>query len=237
MTAVGYGDESDFGLAPIPPGAPVEGGCDRHVLVRPAAARAASCSSSTAPTTSAGRGNAGRPTRPRTSDLGSAALRHEGWTSADAAGLPILAGPGPLRRGRLGRGRPRDPRHLRRRPAAPTSTPPPTTPRAAARDPCRPMGLRLRLRRGYYERPPHRLPARQPVAADLRGALPLRHDRRRQRLQLVLHRRPDAAWDDDDLNRLKDVPGSAFVVVDLGGAGHDALLTRPAAGRSPAAAR
>ena len=33
VNVTGYPSESDFGLAPIPPTAPVENGSDRHVLV------------------------------------------------------------------------------------------------------------------------------------------------------------------------------------------------------------
>ena len=48
-------------------------------------------------------------------DLRSNALRPAGWTSADAAGLPILPGPRPLRRGRRRRDPPRPPLHDQRR--------------------------------------------------------------------------------------------------------------------------
>ena len=46
-------------------------------------------------------------------NLRSNRLRPRGWTSADAAGLPILPGPGPLRGGRARRDRPRAPLHRR----------------------------------------------------------------------------------------------------------------------------
>lgn len=87
-----YGDESDAGPYPIPPDAPIEGGPDstgdRHVLVvdrdncklyelfnawpQPDGSWEASSGAKF--------------------DLNSHALRPASWTSADAAGLPILAG-------------------------------------------------------------------------------------------------------------------------------------------------
>ena len=88
-----YGDESDPGPYPIPPHAPIEGGPassgDRHVIVvdvdnwklyelfdaRPV-------NGGTSWTAGSG----------AVFDLGSNALRPEGWTSADAAGLPIFPG-------------------------------------------------------------------------------------------------------------------------------------------------
>jgi hypothetical protein len=88
----GYADESDPGPYPIPPDAPVEGGRqstgDRHVLI----VRSGDCKlyetwdSWPTPDGSwyAGSGAA--------FDLTSHALRPDGWTSADAAGLPILPG-------------------------------------------------------------------------------------------------------------------------------------------------
>jgi hypothetical protein len=88
-----YGDESDPGPYPIPPNAPIEGGAastgDRHVIVldvdnwklyelfdaRPVNGGAS---------WSAGSG--------AIFDLSSNAMRPAGWTSADAAGLPVFAG-------------------------------------------------------------------------------------------------------------------------------------------------
>jgi hypothetical protein len=90
--AFDFDDESDPGPYPVPPDAPIEEGpCsdgDRHVLVVDAGtctlyelfgARPKADGSWTA-----GSG--------AVFDLGSNALRPNGWTSADAAGLPILPG-------------------------------------------------------------------------------------------------------------------------------------------------
>jgi hypothetical protein len=88
-----YGDESDPGPYPIPSDAPIEGGAgssgDRHVIVVD---------------TSAGRlyelfdahplggGTSWHAGSGAVFDLNSNALRPAGWTSADAAGLPIFPG-------------------------------------------------------------------------------------------------------------------------------------------------
>ena len=89
-----YGDESDPGPYPIPPDAPVEGGAD------PTPTATATCSCST-PTTRCSTRSTTRTSRRDGSwkagsgavfDLTSNALRPDGWTSADAAGLPILPG-------------------------------------------------------------------------------------------------------------------------------------------------
>jgi hypothetical protein len=82
-----YADESDPGPYPIPANAPVEGGSDAHVLV----VDKDNCklyetwdSSFLNPGWRAGSG--------AIFDLKSDALRPDGWTSADAAGLPFFPG-------------------------------------------------------------------------------------------------------------------------------------------------
>jgi hypothetical protein len=87
----GYAAESDPGPYPIPPDAPVEGGPDaggdRHVLV----VQAGSCR--LFELFDAHRDGVGwRAGSGAVFDLRSNRLRPAGWTSADAAGLPILAG-------------------------------------------------------------------------------------------------------------------------------------------------
>ena len=82
------------GPFPIPSGAPVEGGNgsdgDRHVLVVDRSR--CSSTSSTAPSSGAAAATTGTPTRDVDWNLRSAALRPDGYTSADAAGLPIFPG-------------------------------------------------------------------------------------------------------------------------------------------------
>lgn len=96
-----YPDESDYGngafgsndpggsatgLYPFPPGAPIEPGGDAHVLVVDTGNDLLyeTYSTSGGPPWTAACG--------AVFDLGSNAMRPEGWTSSDAAGLPILPG-------------------------------------------------------------------------------------------------------------------------------------------------
>src|SRR5688572_6210141 len=86
-----YADESDPGPYPIPPDAPIEGGPnaegDRHVLV------VDKDNWKLYELFSAYReGNGWRAGSGAVFDLSSNALRPAGWTSADAAGLPVLPG-------------------------------------------------------------------------------------------------------------------------------------------------
>ncbi len=82
-----YADESDPGPYPIPASPAIEGGSDRHIILWDTDACAlyelyAAQKS----------GNAWHAGSGAIWNLRSNALRPEGWTSADAAGLPILAG-------------------------------------------------------------------------------------------------------------------------------------------------
>ncbi len=89
-----YADESDAGPYPIPPSPPIEGGSgssgDRHILMLDRDNWILYELYSAYPPAS--------PGQPWTAgsgaiyDLNSNALRPEGWTSADAAGLPIFPG-------------------------------------------------------------------------------------------------------------------------------------------------
>lgn len=92
ITFIWYPDESDDGPYPVPADAPIEGGPDstgdRHVLVLD---RDACILYEMYAATPQGNGSweAGNGA---VYDLSSHALRPDGWTSADAAGLPILPG-------------------------------------------------------------------------------------------------------------------------------------------------
>src|SRR5207244_508465 len=76
-----YPDQSDFGRAPIPPDAPVEGGSDRHVLV----VQRGACDlfELYAAHYVGGRGHRWTAGSTARFDLSSAKLRHPGFTSAD----------------------------------------------------------------------------------------------------------------------------------------------------------
>lgn len=88
-----YASESDPGPYPIPPDAPVEGGPggtgDRHVLVIDRDAWKLYELFDARPVSGGQSWTAGSGA---VFDLGSNALRPAGWTSADAAGLPIFPG-------------------------------------------------------------------------------------------------------------------------------------------------
>jgi hypothetical protein len=82
-----YDDESDHVGYPIPTNPKIEGGSDRHILM--VDRDACRLYELFAAYKSGGAWHAGSGA---TWDLGSNALRPAGWTSADAAGLPILPG-------------------------------------------------------------------------------------------------------------------------------------------------
>jgi hypothetical protein len=88
-----YSDESDPGPYPIPPDAPIEGGPqatgDRHILVIDKSACKLYEVFDAHPQSGGASWNAGSGA---VFDLNSNALRPLGWTSADAAGLPIFPG-------------------------------------------------------------------------------------------------------------------------------------------------
>ena len=98
-----YRRESDPGPYPIPPNAPIEGGRnsdgDRHVIVVDRSRCKLYELFSAYPRDGGQRWRAGSGA---TWDLDSNRLRPRGWTSADAAGLPIL--PGLARYDEVGRG-------------------------------------------------------------------------------------------------------------------------------------
>jgi hypothetical protein len=80
-------DESDPGPYPIPPNPPVEGGSDRHILI----VQQDSCKLYELYATEQ-QGGSWHAFSGAIFALRSNALRPDTWTSADAAGLPILAG-------------------------------------------------------------------------------------------------------------------------------------------------
>ena len=202
---VDYGDESDPGPYPIPTGAPVEGGSDRHVL----AVDRDHCKlyELFAATASGGHWEAASGA---VFDLRSNALRPEGWTSADAAGLPIF--PGLVRYDEVASGHID---HALRFTVSQTQRAylhPATHWASSSTNPDRPpMGLRFRLEAtfdvsGYHGQARVVLDALKKygmIVAD-NGS------------NWYVTGAADPRWDDDDLNQLKKVPGSAFEVVETG---------------------
>jgi hypothetical protein len=209
-----YPDQSDFGLAPIPPSAPVEYGSDRHLLV----VQRGRCDlfELFAAHYTGGTGhrwNAGSTAR---FDLDSSRLRADGWTSADAAGLPILAGL--VRHGEVKRGQVR---HAIRVTFAETRRAyihPATHYASSSCNPSLPpMGLRLRLRHSYFRDNLHRFPRGSQARVIFRALFHygiINADNGGAGANWFITGARSRGWNDEDLNRLKTVPGSAFVVVD-----------------------
>jgi hypothetical protein len=204
-----YGDESDPGPFPIPGSAPVEGGSasdgDRHVLV----VQQGSCH-----LYELGRafwqGNHWDADVGVNWDLGSNALRPAGWTSADAAGLPIL--PGLVRYDEVAAGHidhaVRFTVHDSQKGYILPATHDASSSTNAALPP---MGLRLRLKAsfslaGYHGESLVILQALKTygmIVADNGSSW-------------YISGAADPRWNDDDLSQLKGVPGSAFEAVDTG---------------------
>ncbi len=197
-----YGDQSDPGPYPFPLNAPVEAGSDAHSLVVDSdhcmlyelyhASRA-------------GAGwNAGSGA---VYDLASNQLRPDGWTSADAAGLPIF--PGLVRYDEIQAGvithalrfTVNNTQHKYIHPAThyASSSTNPNYP---------PMGLRLRLKASYD-------------ISGFTGASRIVLTALKKYGMIVadngsnwfISGSTDARWDDNDLNQLKTVPGGMFEVV------------------------
>jgi hypothetical protein len=204
-----YADESDRGRYPIPRNAPVEGGRssdgDRHVIVVDRDRCRLYELFAAYPQQGGRRWVAGSGA---IWSLRSNRMRPRGFTSADAAGLPILPGLArydEVRRGAID--------HALRFTA-------PRTRRAfvyPARhyaseltDPDLPaMGQRLRLRRGYdVSRFPRQ--ARVVLRALKRYGMLLADNGAPWFVSGAPHR----GWDNDDLHSLHRVPGRAFEVVD-----------------------
>lgn len=203
-----YRDESDRGPYPVPGDVPIEGGRgsggDRHAIVVDRDACKLYELYSTYPR-SAGGWHAGSGA---VWNLRSNKLRPRGWTSADAAGLPIL--PGLARYDEVKRG---VIDHALRFTAPETRKAfiyPARHYASDSTDPSLPaMGQRLRLKRGY---PIKRFPrqARIVLAALKRYGMILADNGS----PWYVSGAPDPRWSNDQLHTLGDVPGSAFEVVD-----------------------
>lgn len=200
-----YGDESDPGPFPVPLDAPVEVGNDHHVLV----VRQGTCD--LFELFGARRsGNGWVAASGARFDLRSNALRPLGWTSADAAGLPIL--PGLVRYDEVAAG------HIDHAIRVTFSRTqrgfvlPATHFASSVTDPdAPPMGMRLRLAPSF------------PLSGFSGQALVVA--RALQQYGLIVadngsnwffQGSTDPRWDDTSLNQLKSIPGWAFEVVDTG---------------------
>ncbi len=200
-----YGSESDRGPYPIPAGARVEEGSDRHVLV----AQRGTCR--VFELYNARRSGGGwAASSGAVFDLRSNRLRHEGFTSADAAGLSILAGLARYDEVRAGAIR-----HALRFTVSETQRGyiHPATHLASSRtDPnLPPMGLRLRLKASYPIGRFHGQ-ARVILTALKRYGMLVADNGS----DWFITGASDRRWNDEDLNQLKRVPGNAFEVVRSG---------------------
>jgi hypothetical protein len=210
ITFTAYGDESDPGPYPVPLGAPVEGGedsdGDRHVLV----VRQGECMLYELYRAFQVGGGGWEADSGAIFDLGSNALRPEGWTSADAAGLPIL--PGLVRYDEAEAGAINHAIRVTFSSTQRAYIHPATHWASSNTNPnLPPMGLRLRLK-AHYDISGFTGHARVILEAMKRYGLIVADNGS----NWFFTGASDARWDDDDLDQLKDVPGSAFEVVDTG---------------------
>jgi hypothetical protein len=204
-----YGDESDPGPFPVPSRAPVEGGAgsdgDRHVLVVDRAGcrlyelYRAFYVANPRPHWNADSGAAW--------DLRSTARRPEGWTSADAAGLPIF--PGLVRYDEAASGQLDHAIRVTVESTRNAWVHPASHCAGDSSDPSAPpMGLRLRLKAGY------------PLGGFSGAAKTIALAMKRYGLIVAdngsnwfFSGTSDRRWDDENLNQLKGIPGSAFEAV------------------------
>jgi hypothetical protein len=207
-----YGEESDPGPYPVPRNAPIEGGAnsdgDRHVIVIDRDRWKLYEMFSAVPTIT---GTSWNAKSGAVFDLNSNALRPEGWTSADAAGMPIF--PGLVRYDEVFEQR--EIRHALRFTVAHT--------RKAYVYPARhyasysddpnlpPMGMRVRLKASFDIS--KFSPANQVILRALKRYGMFVAD---NGSNWFLSGAPDPRWSDDDLGILKIVRGWNFEVVKMG---------------------
>ena len=204
-----YGDESDPGPFPIPSNAPVEGGNssdgDRHVIVL----QSGTCHLFEL-YRAFWRGSRWDADSGVNWNLSSNKLRPLGWTSADAAGLPIFAGL--VRYGEVAAGAIH---HAIRFTVEATQRGYilPATHYASSSNnkALPPMGLRLRLKASYS------------LSRFHGEALVILQALKRYGMIVAdngsswfLTGAADPRWNDNDLDQLKSVPGSAFEAVNTG---------------------
>ncbi len=200
-----FGSESDRGPYPIPLNSRIEGGSDDHVI----ALQRGTCRLYELYRARRGKGRWLADSGARF-NLRSNRLRPAGWTSADAAGLPIL--PGLARAGEASRGRIT---HALRVTVSATQRGyihPARHFASSSTDRSRPpMGLRLRLKAGY------RLNRFSGQSLAIMRAL------KKYGLivadngsDMFISGTPDRRWNDDVLDQLKTVPARAFQAVSTG---------------------
>jgi hypothetical protein len=200
-----YGDESDPGPFPVPLDAPVEGGSDRHVLVL----QQGTCALfelGVARRSGAGWLAAGGARF----DMTSNALRPLGWTSADAAGLPIL--PGLVRYDEVAAGQINHAIRITFDTTRRGYILPATHFASSVTDVNAPaMGQRLRLKASFDISGLSGQARVIAVAMQNYGVIVADNGS-----NWFFQGAPNSGWIDDDLNQLKSIPGSAFEAVNTG---------------------
>lgn len=205
-----YAAESDPGPYPIPLDAPVEGGPrgmgDRHAIVIDAAAKKLYETFATHRDGDGFRAGSGA-----VFDLTSNASRPAGWTSADAAGLPIF--PGLVRYDEvMERGEIRHAVRFTCRRTQRGYVAPATHWASASRDAnLPPMGLRMRLRSDYPEKGFPREAVVVIRALKVYGMLLADNGG-----DWFVSGVPDPRWDDEAIGTLKRIKGDDFTAVDTG---------------------
>jgi hypothetical protein len=208
ITFTEFGEESDPGPYPIPPNAPVEGAGeegDRHVLVLQKGTCMLYELYSASRTTNGWQAASGA-----VFNLHSNALRPEGWTSADAAGLPIF--PLLVRYPEVHAGQIDHALRMTVQQSQAGYIHPATHFASKSSDPnLPPMGLRLRLKASFS------------LAGYNGESLIILTALKRYGLIVAdngspwfISGAPDRHWNDAHLEQIKSVPGSAFEAVDTG---------------------
>jgi len=208
-----YGDESDPGPYPVPPYAPIEGGSsstgDRHVLVVDADNWKLYEMYDAHPVSGGASWTGGSGA---IFDMTAGTVRPAGWTSADAAGLPIL--PGLVRYDEVGIHHAIE--HALRFSCARTRKAyvPPARHSAGSQTSVNfpPMGMRVRLKASFdisgFS------PSNQVILRALKKYGMFVAD---NGSDMYLSGAPDPRWSDDDLHNLTKVHGSDFEVVQMSG--------------------
>lgn len=216
-----YGSESDPGPFPIPVDAPIEGGPsaggDRHVIV----VDRFRCELFELFDAHPGPGNSWTAASGARYELDSSDLRPDGWTSADAAGLPIF--PGLVRYDEVRSG---EIEHAIRFTAPSTRAAyvwPARHYASSSNDPnLPPMGQRFRLK-ASFDISGYSPDVRVILTAMKRYGIILADNGS----PWYVSGAPDQRWDNDVLGELKGIPGSAFEAVDTSG-----MMINPNSGRA-----
>lgn len=208
ITFTAYGSESDPGPYPIPSNAPVEWGSDSHVLV----ADSGNCHLYEMFNAQQS-GNGWSCDSGAVFDLRSDALRPDTWTSADAAGLPIL--PGLVRYDEVASGVINHALRFTVNESQNGFIHPATHQAGVANVNDPPMGERFRLKASFDLSPYHGAALVILTALKRYGMIVADNGS-----SWFISGSTDTRWNDTDLNQLKGVPGSAFEAVATGSIQH-----------------